>query len=170
MKQWYGNAFLTGAEIGVQHGANSLAILKNLNIKKMYLIDPYIWYSNTDDDGTSQYNVFKRDAHARMKPFDNSSSRLFTSSCKIIFIEKFSHDAVDDITTQLDFIYIDGTHKYQYVKHDLEDYYPLIKPKGIICGHDFDIPDVAHAVTEFAAKKQVKIYAKGNPCDWWFVK
>ena len=33
--------FLVGAEIGVEQGKNALKILKTLNIKQLFLIDPY---------------------------------------------------------------------------------------------------------------------------------
>ena len=35
---------LTGVEIGVDEGKNAISILKNLNIIKLYLVDPWIEY------------------------------------------------------------------------------------------------------------------------------
>ena len=37
----------------------------------------------------------------------------------------------------LDFAYIDARHDYCGVKDDLEAYWPLIKPGGIMAGHDY---------------------------------
>lgn len=160
LKHYYKNKPLVGAEVGVQHGAHSLNILKNLNVKKMYLIDPYTWYDGIDDGKNTKHNSFKQDAHRRMKPYGD----------KIVFIEKFSHDAITDVKDLLDFVYIDGNHKYDYVKQDLEDYGRVVRIGGVICGHDFDMSDVAHAVTEFASKNGMDVTALGHPCDWWMVK
>lgn len=36
----------------------------------------------------------------------------------------------------LDFLFIDGDHSYDGVKNDFENYYPLVRPGGIIAFHD----------------------------------
>ena len=45
-KQLVGKKALVGAEIGVYEGAHALGLLNNLDIKKLYLIDPYTTYAN----------------------------------------------------------------------------------------------------------------------------
>lgn len=49
-----------------------------------------------------------------------------------------------------DFVYIDGDHRYEGVKHDIEQARRLIKRGGMIAGHDYDDvhPDVMRAVDE----------------------
>jgi hypothetical protein len=46
----------------------------------------------------------------------------------------------------LDFVYIDGDHKYSAVQEDIAKWLPKIKKDGVIGGHDFDYEDVAGAV------------------------
>jgi predicted O-methyltransferase YrrM len=36
-----------------------------------------------------------------------------------------------------DWIYIDGNHLYEFVKQDLESYFPKIKSGGIVAGDDY---------------------------------
>lgn len=43
---------------------------------------------------------------------------------------------VESITRELDFLFIDGNHMYEYVKKDFEMYSPLVKKGGIIALHD----------------------------------
>jgi cephalosporin hydroxylase len=43
---------------------------------------------------------------------------------------------VKSIMTEVDFLFIDGNHFYEYVKKDLEMYGPLVKKGGIIALHD----------------------------------
>ena len=160
MRQYFKDRPVIGAEIGVQHGANSLTMLKNLNITKMYLIDPYTWYDEIDGPRSTKHNRNESDAHRRMRPFGD----------RIVFVKKFSHEAVDNIKAILDFVYIDGNHYHKYIKQDLSDYYPLIRDGGIICGHDFDLPEVASAVTEFASTYGFVVNVQGHPGDWWMIK
>lgn len=83
-------------------------------------------------------------------------------------IEKISSEAVKRFREKVDFVYIDGNHKYKYVKKDLENYYPLVKKGGVFGGHDFgnlEFQGVAQAVMEFCVKHNLKI----NVCDTdWF--
>jgi cephalosporin hydroxylase len=45
-------------------------------------------------------------------------------------------DQVKNITPELDFLFIDGNHMYDYVKMDFEMYSPLVKKGGIVAFHD----------------------------------
>ena len=42
----------------------------------------------------------------------------------------------DEIDQQFDVVFIDGNHSYEYVKKDLENYYPKVKDGGIVALHD----------------------------------
>lgn len=51
----------------------------------------------------------------------------------------------------VDMVFIDADHTYFAVKSDIEAYRPLVKPGGLLCGHDYhptDWPDVVRAVDE----------------------
>ena len=131
-------------------------MLHTLNIKKLYLIDPYAYYSEYEN---AEFDKAKRKAIKNVRKFRN----------KVDFIEKFSSDALKDIPN-LDFIYIDGNHDYKYVKEDIENYWGKIKKNGIMAGHDFnsDYPGVIKAVAEFCAKKNLTFSVETK--DWWIVK
>ena len=114
---------LIGAEIGVRRGENSRNMLQNLPIKKLYLIDPYLPYQ---DGGTWRDKKFQENVYClakkNVKPFKQ----------KIEFIKKPSEHAIKNVPDNLDFVYIDGNHEYEYVKKDIELCYPKIKKHGII--------------------------------------
>lgn len=59
----------------------------------------------------------------------------------------------------IDFVYIDANHKYDYVKNDIEAWFPKVKKGGVIAGHDYDKnwPGVIKAVDEFFIDKSVLI-------------
>jgi len=141
---------LIGVEIGTCRGINAKNILTNLPIKHLYLIDSYkeMW---------SKYE-------------DEAKKRLSGYNGMITVIKKISMDAVTDIPCDVDFVYIDGNHDYEFVKQDIECYYPKVRTGGIIGGHDFTIRyhGVARAVIEFAVKYKKELHGIGQ--DWWIIK
>ena len=57
----------------------------------------------------------------------------------------------------LDFVFIDASHEYDYVKKDIEAWFPKVKVGGIIAGHDYrnGWKDVDKAVNEFFIGKKI---------------
>lgn len=71
---------------------------------------------------------------------------------------------------RVDCLFIDGAHDYASVKEDLEKCGPLVKPGGIVAGHDYDItkPDhagVCRAVDEYHGAKPTV-----DDTVWWYVQ
>lgn len=59
-------------------------------------------------------------------------------------LQMFSHDAVIQLRQQFEadgnfppFIFVDGDHSYEGVKQDIINYFPLLKPGGIMMFHDY---------------------------------
>jgi predicted O-methyltransferase YrrM len=156
---------LIGAEIGIYKGEHALSLLENLNIKKLYLIDPYSDYGEENEDyGIASLNLSEMIADKKLRKYKD----------KIVKVKKLSSRCLEDIPNELDFVYIDGNHDYDFVKEDIENYYPKIKKGGIIGGHDFyngfakDHDGVIRAVIEFSVKNNLQLNAELP--DWWVVK
>jgi len=149
-----------GVEIGVAEGHNSKNILLMLPVRKLYLVDSY-FMSYKEENRIVEYpeNTYVK-AKKRLSKFDD----------RIIWVFKKSEDAIDEIPNNLDFVYIDGNHSYDFVKKDIENYYPKVRKGGIIGGHDFsgNHIDVSKAVIDFATEKQLKICGRDD--DWWIEK
>jgi len=144
---------LIGVEIGVSNGLNALNILKNLSINKLYLVDPYqAFYVFTQED----MDTLKNECHQRLDHYNN-----------VEFIQKTSFNAFPSIPN-VDFVYIDGNHAYEYVEKEINMYYKKVKNGGTIGGHDFDRQGVMHAVGEFVDKHDIPI--NFCLCDWWIKK
>ncbi|GAI57889.1 unnamed protein product [marine sediment metagenome] len=83
-----------------------------------------------------------------------------------------SADAVNLIPDNLDFVYIDGNHAYEFVKEDIKNYWPKVKKGGVFGGHDYynlsKAREVKKAVDEFVKENKLKLFT-GN-IDWWVVK
>ena len=83
---------------------------------------------------------------------------------KVAIHRGYSHEVCNNFEDNyFDWIYIDGNHQYEFVKKDLELYYPKIKMGGFITGDDYYgkghwwQDDVKKAVDEFIATKLVKL-------------
>lgn len=162
-KKKFGRNPVTVVEIGTFEGYNAESILKNLNVKKMYIVDPYLEYEDyfTSEPEKTKLNlsVAQRKAKNRLKKYSN----------KIVWIRKTSDDALKDIPKNVDFIYVDGNHEYEYVKKDMENYYEKIGSKGILAGHDItSFPGVGEALVEFCSEKKIK--PSITVTDWWVEK
>ena len=156
--------FLVGAEIGTFEGENAESILKILPIKKIYLIDPYEKYEDYEKD--TAYNSLNR---AEQK----AKKKLMRYKEKIVWVKKKSTEALKEIPDNLDFVYIDGNHSYEFAKEDMDNYYKKLKAGGVLAGHDIengiDLKEgVTLAFVEFINKNHLKPYILYP--DWWTVK
>jgi len=57
------------------------------------------------------------------------------------------------------FVYIDGDHTREAVARDIATWWPILKPGGILAGHDFCPPyaGVQEAVTQFAEENDLTV-------------
>lgn len=155
---------LVGLEVGVDKGFNAYNMLTNLDIKKLYLIDPYFPQSDEFDiDGErryveGQYRPTKVQAEKFLEPFND---RIVW---KVGTTEETIHDIPDEY---LDFCYIDGDHKYESVKKDIELCYPKVKIGGMLGGHDF-CPEHQGVVKAVMERFGNNIYTAN--LDWWIIK
>jgi hypothetical protein len=56
----------------------------------------------------------------------------------------------------LDFVFIDATHTYQDTYELLKAYLPKVKHRGVLAGHDYDLPGVRDAVAAVLGEIEVK--------------
>lgn len=154
---------LVGAEVGVNLGQNALNMLQTLDIKKLYLIDPYTEY--LEWNYTEEVNTARKEmAHRRLEQYKD----------KIVWIERRASNAIDYVDEELDFVYIDGCHAYKSVKEDIYLYSDKIKNDGLLAGHDYDdnSSGVVKAVNEiFRGKENITGRSlDGLARDWWIIK
>ena len=159
------NKYLTGVEIGVWRGTNAVSILNHINIKKLFLVDPYI--INKEYEPSWLPECTQSDIS---NDFKIASNKLNSFKDKITFIISPSEEAVKDIPDNLDFVYIDGNHSYDFVKKDIELFYPKVCIGGVFGGHDYSpkFLGVVRAVDDFVYKHS--LFLNREKIDWWVVK
>jgi len=120
-------------EIGVCHGTTSDFILTHNKTCHLYCVDPYVSYDDYEDACANEVNDGL---------YLSTKTRLESKyPNRVTFIRKFSGNAITFVPDELDFVYIDGNHKYEFVINDLELWYYKLKKGGfIICddAHDTD--------------------------------
>lgn len=124
-----------GVEIGVYRGTSSTVFLDRCAF--MHFIDPCVNYDeNPDKDWFCPEEAFLE----LLRPYEG----------RFNFIKGFSADVSDQIP-EVDYIFVDANHEYEFVKKDVELYWPKVRPGGFLCGHDYSggHPGVTAAVDEF---------------------
>ena len=166
LKQLKGRDGLVGAEIGVWTGVHTLFYLKELDIKCVFLIDPYIGYENYDpvkEFRMKNLEIAEQAAHARLQGYEQ----------RIKWIKKKSAEAVEFIAdNSLDFVYIDGNHSFDSVMEDILLYYPKLKKGGLLSGHDYDLENVKKAVDVSIKSHGLILHIENGAgfekkIDWW---
>lgn len=155
-----------GAEIGVRSGRFSEVICQEGDIKHLYSVDPY---DLPYQDVRSHRIGLKR----QLKFYDQAVERLKKYNCSVI--KKESLQAVQDIDYEsLDFVYIDGSHQFDYVMCDIIEWSKRVKIGGIVSGHDyfkFRDADVVAAIDIYCKihKINIQLTDERTP-SWWFIK
>jgi predicted O-methyltransferase YrrM len=105
--------------------------------KTVYAVDP--WQDNYDTN-----------LHLRpMKEIKESFDRRLSGFKNIIVLQMTSEEASKlFLEHSIDVVYIDGDHRYEFVKKDIELWLPKIKRNGIICGHDYNTNSVKKAIRD----------------------
>lgn len=149
---------MVGVEIGVLGGHHAKSILDNLDIKKLYLVDPYLPY-------VTSWGVYFDPTGIKQK-----AKELLSEYANVEWLYSQSQEAVKEIPFDLDFVYIDGDHTYEAVKRDIQLYYPHVKKCGVLGGHDFSANEIGVTNAVMEAKKLFNTYLQGDLSDWWMVK
>lgn len=127
------NEFPTGkgVEVGTFKGHYSRHILENWG-GTLYMVD--VWdplddedYEDASNHGNYVNGVYS-DAIESIKGFEARGIMVRAKSA--VASEMFEDGS-------LDFVYIDANHAYDYVKQDIEVWYPKVKEGGYLLGHDY---------------------------------
>jgi hypothetical protein len=170
MQNLVGKKDLVGVEVGVGHGLHSRCLYDNLDIKKLYLIDLNMPWKNKADC---------------LSPI--------VKEPRVEFLHGDSIEKLKGISDELDFVYLDGSHDYNYVLEEIRIVYPKLKEGGILAGHDYEQIGVVTAVQTLMLNIWRELKEKPNsffmescrdnhpgypeeyldygfPIDWWHVK
>ena len=152
---------LVGCELGVCWAWTLRYFLdKAPEIKKVYAIDAYKpyqdWWGAVTQD---MVDVWRKHALSLLAPYRD----------QIEMLEMDSVSASEHIADgSLDYIFIDGDHSYSAVSRDLKAYWPKMKQGGIFAGHDWNLPEVNQAVTDFRKELDISTEIQHTSKNVWF--
>lgn len=154
-----GKKDLIGIEIGSYAGESTSMFVKSGAFKTLYCIDP--WQMGYDPKDCCAYSsIVYAEIFFDYKHFMNPIIKKVKAHSEEV-VDRFEDNSID-------FIYIDGDHRYEAAKRDLNNYVPKVKPGGIISGHDYVDPNDPHINAKcfervFGVKKAVDEYFKKPP-------
>ncbi len=151
-----------GAEIGAWKGDFSSRILSKINPRKLYLIDPYRYVA---EYGEALYGGRSGSQERMNEVYKSVVNRFRTeiSNERLEIIRNSSRSALSNFQdNDLDWVYIDGDHTYEYVKKDLETSWSKVRIGGFITGDDYNLmgwweDGVTKAVNEFIEQNRDSI-------------
>jgi predicted O-methyltransferase YrrM len=124
-------------EIGSWLGKSSVVLAKGIQSYKMsvlYCIDPFDGAG--DPVSLTAYSRRKAALQTSLREQFEQNIRKNHVDQIIKVCQGYSHDYVAGFEDQIDLLFIDGNHEYQYVMQDYQDWSPLIKAGGLIAFHD----------------------------------
>jgi len=116
-------------EIGTAFGASAALMLRASPDGMVTSIDPFVPDSHGDWQATPQRAAGAvRNALTAWDMLDRLSHwTLWATTSQV---------AAGEWCTLIDLLFIDGDHHYEAVRRDFEDWYPFVRPGGLIVLHD----------------------------------
>lgn len=142
-----------GAEIGVADGRNSLILCENIPDLELWCVDPWEpYYDNPRGGGKDQQHGNYELAKERLEKYNVHFCRDMSLNVAINWDGPI-----------LDFVYIDGNHRFDYVMTDLIYWHPIVQKNGIVAGHDYYRFKYAGVVDA------VNAYVHAHQINEWFI-
>ena len=147
-------------EFGSHCGRSTRALADaSPEMTRVIAVDPWSGeYLDKDDKQTSFLGGSRFDDFQK-------NMRDHILSGKVLPVRKLSTDFKLD-NEKADFVFIDGDHRYEVVKQDIENGLSMLAPGGILSGHDYHHeawPGVAQAVDEKFGRENINLVNT----IWW---
>ena len=118
-----------GVEVGVFKGDFSRQILSKWP-GTLYMVDPWRPLGDEYIDSSNHKN--------HSTAYSETMGSIGGFEDRAIMVRALSEQAVDLFEDDsLDFVYLDGNHAYDFIKQDIELWYPKVKKGGLVAGHDY---------------------------------
>lgn len=139
--------YKVAVEIGVKFGYFSAAIMKGCpQLSLLYSVDPWELAGDV----------------SRRKHYDAAVVRLGRYGKRNQILKMRSIEAAAELAARgemVDFVYIDGDHSRKGVERDIAAWWPLIRPGGLLAGHDY----VRHPTQHYGIVEAVDAFLDANP-------
>lgn len=129
---------LVGVEVGLYSGMTFCTLLQMCpNIKTLYGIDNYL--PSTPELVSEDFLVDEKGADW-VRSMAHHHINYSGNKDKAVILEEDSDIAVNRFENEsLDFVFLDAETTIFGIQKDIENWYPKVKPGGVIAGHDWNI-------------------------------
>jgi hypothetical protein len=163
-----------GVEVGVKRGEFSQSLLDVWNGRHLLSVDPWTHaagdgYIDVANVPQAEHDRYFRETVARLRPFGQRSTVLrMTGDGAAARVPHHS----------LDFVYLDARHDSASVRSDLRQWFPKVRPGGVLAGHDYvdgllpqGLFGVRSAVDSFCRARRIRVTATFADGEWpsWYV-
>lgn len=139
-----------GVEIGTHRGLSARMWCKANPDMELLCVDPYKAYMAHPDQSTQN------------EDYARAVRRL--SEYKAVILRKTSMEAVVDVEDEsIDFVYIDGDHRFDPVMMDLLCWAPKVRKGGLIMLHDY------YPFRQAGVIKAIDAYTHCHHIDPWYI-
>jgi hypothetical protein len=155
--------FTRGAEIGVQRAHYSEVLAAAIPGLELLAVDPWLDYPGYEENiAQGRQDGYYAEAQWRLTP-ERFPGRTFQ------LLRATSLEGASGVPDgYLDFVYIDGNHKFDYLVADLAAWSPKVRAGGLICGHDYCDPKQKHRAY-FHVKQAVNGWVDSYRISPWFI-
>ena len=123
-----------GVEVGVERGVHAKGLCQRIPGLTLYCIDPWRCVPGYRDHVPQErLDSFYEETRKRLAPYTPYIWRE-ASLDAVGFFKEY----------EVDFVYLDGDHRPEAVRADVEAWLPKVRPGGALCGHDYD--EVAESI------------------------
>jgi hypothetical protein len=155
---------IVGIEIGTKCADLTISMLDALSHNCfIYTIDSWEHREGAEFEAgelQSYHDKNKEIAYNRLARPENINCVKIISCRSEYAIKLIEHKEVD-------FVWIDGDHSEEGIIKDLDNYEKLVKPGGILGGHDFG---QCHPLTEIIQERYNGKIITGDDFTWWIIK
>lgn len=118
-----------GVEVGVYSGTYSQTLCQ-AGFKRVYGVDPWGIFHDYPNYNPKRLN--------RQQEIFVGAMSLLSKYKNFTPIRRTSMEAAIDFKeSSIDFVYIDGNHKFKYIADDLYEWSKRVRSGGIVAGHDY---------------------------------
>ncbi len=155
----------TAVEVGTHRGAYAEILLHNWP-GTLHCIDP--WQGT---DGQVGRLAALGGGINRTDDMMCCRRRLVDFTNRFQLVRKTSAEAIKSYRyNSLDFVYVDGDHRPEAVKFDIENWWLKVKPGGILAGHDYLSPNEADGLPGKWIQPVVDQFGRDNKLTVWIVR
>jgi hypothetical protein len=163
-----------GVEVGVFKAHMSVRLLASDETLTLYMVDPWRASEVEDTYLTTDDYIARSPQAEHDRNMAESVERVAEFGDRAKVLRMTSEEAAKQFADgSIDFVFIDGDHSVEGVRLDLACWWPKVRSRGVVSGHDYRKErnyGVIQAVHEFCAANGLRELRLGGNYTWFLTK